>query len=315
MPKEADFPRFSVIIPVYNGVATIERAIESVLSQQWPAHEVIVVNDGSSDGTAAKIAQYRGKVICLSQRNAGVSAARNLGASAATGDWLAFLDADDWYYPERLRCHAEWIHRDPTMDFLTGDFDYVRPDGSVIRRSMESTALGRELLRKADPNGMIEMGRSDLGDFVERHFGDTHTLSLPRSTFLELDGYPREYQVCEDVFFLTRLCARSQRVGVVCQSLGAYVIHEGSATRGAPIRAQRQTVAALEQVMALIADESSIVRGGLERALRHARMDLAYVLLREKRRGAAVRAALPVLYQRPGWQSLRDIMSIIRGVR
>jgi glycosyltransferase involved in cell wall biosynthesis len=77
-------PRFSVIIPAYNAEAFIARAIDSVMAQTWPAHEVIVVDDGSSDGTAQTVAQYGDRVRCLRQDNAGVSAARNAGARAAT---------------------------------------------------------------------------------------------------------------------------------------------------------------------------------------------------------------------------------------
>ena len=110
-------PTFSVIIPTYNAAATLGRAVESVLAQDCPAQEVIVVDDGSSDETAATVAAFGDRVRYLFQPNAGVSAARNAGVAVATGDWLAFLDADDWYYPERLRWHAEWIERDPGPGF------------------------------------------------------------------------------------------------------------------------------------------------------------------------------------------------------
>ena len=89
-------PRFSVIIPVYNAAATLQRAIESVQKQSWPAHEIIVVDDGSTDCSADVAQGYGATVTLIRQANAGVSAARNAGAHAASGDWLAFLDADDW---------------------------------------------------------------------------------------------------------------------------------------------------------------------------------------------------------------------------
>ncbi|HVC12783.1 MAG TPA: glycosyltransferase family A protein, partial [Burkholderiales bacterium] len=106
-------PSFSVVIPVYNGAGTIGRSIESVLAQTYPASELIIVDDGSTDDTARVVASFGRRVVSLPQANAGVSAARNNGAQRAAGEWLAFLDADDWYYPDRLRWHAEWIARDP----------------------------------------------------------------------------------------------------------------------------------------------------------------------------------------------------------
>ncbi len=92
----------SVIIPVFNRQSTIDRAIKSVIAQEFPAHELIVVDDGSTDSSAA-IAQQNPGVICLQQSNQGVSAARNAGIKAATGEWIAFLDSDDEWLPEKLR--------------------------------------------------------------------------------------------------------------------------------------------------------------------------------------------------------------------
>jgi len=223
---EAPAPRFAVIIPVYNGAATLAQALDSVLAQTWPAHEIIVVDDGSRDASAEVAAAYGGRVSLIRQPNGGVSAARNAGARAATAEWLCFLDADDWYYPERLAVHAAMIRQDPALDFLTGDFDYVDSAGRHLRRSMECTAAGRLLLREAR-DGHAVMG------------------GVPRATFLELGGYPTGFAVCEDVNFLIRLCARSRRAGVVCTPMAAYRIHDGSATRSDPLRAQQQTLAAL----------------------------------------------------------------------
>ena len=183
-------PSFSVIIAVYNGAATLGRAIESVLAQSYTQHEVIVVDDGSTDDTAQVAQRFGDAVRYVRQDNAGVSAARNAGARHAGGEWLAFLDADDWYYPDRLRLHAEWIMRDANLDFLTGDYDYVRPDGSHISRSMEKHESGRALLRKAGGAPEVIMTAAEFEPFVADHFGDTHTLSVPRRTFLKLGGYP-----------------------------------------------------------------------------------------------------------------------------
>ena len=95
--------RVSVVIPAFNALGTIDRAIRSALAQTLPPHEVIVVDDGSPDDTAAHVARhYPESVRLLRQENAGPGIARNTGAAAATGEWLAFLDADDAWLPTKL---------------------------------------------------------------------------------------------------------------------------------------------------------------------------------------------------------------------
>jgi len=312
-------PTFSVVIPVFNGEATIARAIDSVLDQSYAATEVIVVDDGSDDDTARRVAAFGGRVRYVQQGNAGVSAARNLGANLATADWLAFLDADDWYYRDRLRWHAEWIERDTGLDFLTGDYDYRRPDGSLISRSMEVTDAGRALLAKAEGRCEVMMESHEMESFVEQHFGDTHTLSVRRETFRELGGYPPGRAVCEDVHFLIRLCSRSRRAGVVCEPMGAYCIHEQSATRRDPLGAQVRNVETLLTLRLALRDASPPIMRGYLRRLRRARLNLAYSLLRQGRAGEAVWAVLPSLREAPGVSGFRDVASIawnaVRQVR
>jgi cellulose synthase/poly-beta-1,6-N-acetylglucosamine synthase-like glycosyltransferase len=92
----------SVVIPAFKAVGTIDQAIQSVLAQTMPPKEIIVVDDGSPDETAAHVARRYPDVRLLRQENAGCGMARNAGASVATGDWLAFLDADDAWLPAKL---------------------------------------------------------------------------------------------------------------------------------------------------------------------------------------------------------------------
>ncbi len=95
---------FSVIIPVYNGVETISRAIDSALAQSYPAHEIIVIDDASNDNTAELVqSKYPGKVQFIQKlTNQGSSATRNKGMDTATGGYIAFLDADDVWHKDKL---------------------------------------------------------------------------------------------------------------------------------------------------------------------------------------------------------------------
>ena len=96
-------PRISCIIPAWNAGAYLAPAIESVLGQSYPPHELIVVDDGSTDGTPEVIASFAGRVRAVRQDNAGHGAARNAGLKLAHGDFVAFLDADDLWHPGKLQ--------------------------------------------------------------------------------------------------------------------------------------------------------------------------------------------------------------------
>lgn len=307
-------PRFSVIIPAYNSQTTLARALDSVLAQSYPAQEIIVVDDGSTDETAEVAARYGDKLRYLRQDNAGVSSARNHGAQIARGDWLAFLDADDWYYPDRLRLHAEWINEDATLDFLTGDYNYRDDAGNLLGTSMAQHDAGRMMLAKAADSARVVMDQADeIQTYVADHFGDTHTLSMPRALFVELGGYPLGYRVCEDVHFLTRLVSRSRRIGVICVPLGVYLIHSNSATRRNPIAAQQENVRTLIDLQRMAEKFPSPVRLGVTQRMQSARYNLGCALARNAQRSAAVRAVLPSLVSNPGWRSLRDVLSMLKG--
>ncbi len=112
---------------------------------------------------------------------------------------------------------------------------------------------------------------------------------------------------------LTRLVARSRRIGVACTLLAVYVIHDGSATRRDPVQAQRENVRTLEALSRLAPAFPDPVRRGVMTRVRLGRLNLGYALCRHGSRGAALRAVLPSLIENPGIASLRDVMSIARG--
>jgi len=126
----AGHPRISVVIPLYNKQAYVEQAVASVLQSAYPAHEVIVVDDGSTDDGPRRVsAMGDPRVRLIRQPNAGVSAARNRGISEASGDHIAFLDADDYWTPEHLGAIADLIARFPQCGLYATHFHYFRDDG------------------------------------------------------------------------------------------------------------------------------------------------------------------------------------------
>ena len=115
--------KFSIIIPLYNKAAYIRGTIESVLAQSFTDFEVIVVDDGSTDDGADLVSTMNDPRLSLArQANAGVSAARNRGISLARGEWIAFLDADDWHHPGYLACLLATQHAFPHADAVATTF-------------------------------------------------------------------------------------------------------------------------------------------------------------------------------------------------
>ena len=110
----------SVIIPVYNGERYLSQALESVLAQAQPPNEIIVVDDGSTDGTAALVQSMGKDIHCFHQSNQGPAAARNRGLEMAYGDIIAFQDADDLWTPGRLSLQLEMLARHPTAHAVIG---------------------------------------------------------------------------------------------------------------------------------------------------------------------------------------------------
>src|SRR5690606_28366702 len=116
----------SVIIPVYNGERYLAEAVHSILAQTVPTLEIIVVDDGSTDGTA-RVAQRFGDAVCyVYQPNRGPAAARNRGLERARGEIVAFLDADDLWREGKLACQCARLEADPTLDIVLGHTQFVR---------------------------------------------------------------------------------------------------------------------------------------------------------------------------------------------
>src|SRR5271170_1724815 len=122
-------PVFSVVIPVFNGGEYLERAIASVLRQTLRDFEVIVVDDGSTDGAVDRAMLIKdSRLTILSQPNAGAPTALNRGVSAARGEYIAFLDADDLWAPDKLQRQAESLIAHPEVDVTFTGLIYVGPD-------------------------------------------------------------------------------------------------------------------------------------------------------------------------------------------
>lgn len=127
-------PKISVIIPCYNAERYIQETIESILIQKYPQIEIIVVDDGSKDGSIEKLTPYLDHITLIQQENAGACVARNRGLEVATGELIKFLDADDYLLPGVLKRQAEKIQELADNEIVFGDLIQKFPDREVLRR-------------------------------------------------------------------------------------------------------------------------------------------------------------------------------------
>jgi glycosyltransferase involved in cell wall biosynthesis len=135
-------PQVSVVIPTYNGAKYIRESVESVLRQEYRDREIIVVDDGSTDGTRQLLEPYmRERAIrYLFQENGGPARARNTGIRAAQGRYLAFLDADDVWLPEKLALQMELLKRRPECLAVHTDLEVRDAGGGVLKNALYANA-------------------------------------------------------------------------------------------------------------------------------------------------------------------------------
>jgi glycosyltransferase involved in cell wall biosynthesis len=170
-------PRVSVVIVVHNGERYLAAAIESVLKQRQAGFELIVIDDCSTDASLAISRRFEPPVRCISRKRGGIGAARNAGLAASSGEYLAFLDADDLWTPTALAARLKAFAGDPELDIVFGHVrEFISPDLDMrtaerlgCRPGLEpGYLLGATLIRR-DVFERVGSFRQDLatGEFVD----------------------------------------------------------------------------------------------------------------------------------------------------
>ncbi len=183
--------RISVVIPSYNRRHTLSRALDSVLAQSSAVDEIIVVDDGSDDGSADLIAADYPEVRLLRQPNRGVSAARNRGIEAAGGDWIALLDSDDSWRDDKIKRIRDARQRHPDEVLFHSDEIWIR-DGRRVNPKDKHRKQGGWIFRQCLPLCLISPSAA----------------VIHRATLLELGAFDPGLPACEDYDLWLRLCHR-----------------------------------------------------------------------------------------------------------
>lgn len=204
-------PTVTTIIPAYNAAAYIEQAVDSALAQRGVDHEVIVIDDGSTDNTWELLRKYGERIRAVRQANAGHVRSRNRAAQMARGDWLAFLDADDEWLPDKLASQLA-VAEEQT--------------GMVYTDRVNFGEIGRVAERQSDSIPLFE------GDTFERllfnNFVTVSSVIIRKSWFDRLGGFDPELLVCEDWDLWLRLTAEGGLVKLCPEPLTRYRWHASS---------------------------------------------------------------------------------------
>lgn len=200
-------PAFSVVIPLYNKADTIERTLRSIAQQTYHDFEVIIIDDGSTDGSAEVVQNLSLKIplTLIKQKNSGVSVARNKGAEVAHGKFLAFIDADDEWMAEYLQGVFSAHRCYPAARVIGTDYEAVYPDKIVSGR---------------DKN-IIEMV-DFFKEWPIRSPIHTSSLCIDRSFFLSIGGFKRGCRFFEDAELLFRLAQADGMFAVNRRVLARY---------------------------------------------------------------------------------------------
>jgi len=206
--------RISVVVPTYNRTHTLPRALSSILDQSRPAAEVIVVDDGSEDGTENLIRRCYPQVRYLRQSNSGVSRARNLGIAEADGDWIALLDSDDAWLPGKLAAQQAVLHEQPNIRLCHTQEVWIRQGRRVNQGSKHAKSGGR-IFRACLPLCVISPSAS----------------LLHRSLFAEMGTFDEDLPACEDYDLWLRICATEPVAFVPTPQINKYGGHADQLSR------------------------------------------------------------------------------------
>lgn len=194
----------SVVIPVFNGADFVSRAIESVLSQSYPATEIIVVDDGSTDSTLEVLDEFEGLIHVLKQANHGHASARNAAARVATGEWIAQLDADDFWSPHKLAQQMKLATSADVLYTAAINFkDAERVDGQTFRHC-------------TTPCGDV------FDDLLLDNFITHSSVVCRRAVFLAASGYDESLRTTCDWELWLRLAASGCRFVGCSETLTHY---------------------------------------------------------------------------------------------
>jgi len=215
-------PRVSIIIPTYNCAGYLGRAIDSACAQTYKDYEILVVDDGSTDDTKDVAMQYGRRVTYLYQQNLGVSAARNHAISKSSGELLAYLDADDLWYPEKLERQVAFLDAHQECGMVHSEMSVINEQDEILHvRFYEET-------KRSVPQGYC------LRTLLLRCHIQPVTVIERRSSFDRAGVFDTRLPIAQDYLHWIMIAAEGHAVGYLAEPLGKYRWRTGSLIGNGP---------------------------------------------------------------------------------
>ncbi|HEO64049.1 MAG TPA: glycosyltransferase family 2 protein [Candidatus Omnitrophica bacterium] len=181
----------SVIIPAFNRVDFLKKAIESVLSQTYKDFELIIIDDGSEDDTPEMVSGFKDKIVYIKQKRQGPAAARNAGIKASKGRYIAFLDSDDWWDKEKLSIQVNEMDKNPNYAVSHTEEKWYK-DGKIFNQKRVHKKFHGYIFDKCLPLCVVSMS----------------TALIKRELFNDTGLFDESLPCCEDYDFWLRVSAR-----------------------------------------------------------------------------------------------------------
>jgi glycosyltransferase involved in cell wall biosynthesis len=212
-------PLVSVVIPTFNAARYVGEAVRSALGQTFDSREIVVVDDGSTDDTPGVLSPLLDRIQYIRQENRGVYAARNRGIAASTGRYVAFLDADDLWLPDKLARQVEILESHPDFGAVHTDASTIDADGRLILESSNAARQSR--------NGLVfdEFFRSNMAIIL------LSTVMIRRECFDAVGLFDERYPAVQDHIYFLRLAYRYP-IWFIGKPLVRYRRTPGSLSRG-----------------------------------------------------------------------------------
>ncbi len=233
-------PSVSIVVPTYKRAQYLGRMIDSVVAQTYDDWELIIVDGRSNDGTAELIDSYRAslgdRLVFIEQHNQGCCVARNTGIDAARGEFVAFLDSDDEFLPEKLARQMELFALRPELGMVYGDYSYLDLSGAFVQSMFDTKSRVARQVPSEEVSPNLHVCAPDFFSFLLKEYFIATIVGVVRREVLGHDIRFLEHDLygCEWLFYLES--ARRCRVGYVDEPLCMHHWVDGSLSRTSKIR-------------------------------------------------------------------------------